>query len=78
MESNNDQCLEISEKRKTLSDNKIRQLALKRYHIELPSLHNEQAKTQMDILRYLKKHEGSSLRQLSRLTGFTINKIFRA
>ena len=77
-ESNNDQCLEITEKSKTLSDKKIRQLALKKYNIELASLHNEQAKTQIEVLKYLKELEGSSLRQLSRLTGFTVNKIFRA
>jgi len=77
-ESNNDQCLEAIEKRKTISDKKIRQLALKRYNIELTLLHNEQAKTQIKVLKYLKNLDGSSLRQLSRLTGFTVNKIFKA
>jgi len=77
-ESNNDQCLEITKKRKTMSDKKIRQFALKRYNIELPSLHNEQVKNQTEVLKFLKKLDGISLRQLSRLTGFTVNKIFRA
>ena len=76
-ESNNDQCLEVSEKRRTMSDQKIRQLALKKYNIELALLHNEQTKTQMEVLKYLKELDGSSLRQISRLTGFTVNKIFR-
>jgi len=61
-----------------MSGKKIRQLALKRYNIESASLHSEQAKTQIEVLKYLKELEGSSFRQLSRLTGFTINKIFRA
>jgi len=78
MESNNDQCLEISEKRKTLSDKKIRQLALQKYNIELASLQNTLLETQIEVLKYLKELEGSSLKQLSRLTGFTVNKIFRA
>jgi len=78
MKSNNDQCLEISEKRKTLSDKKIRQLALQKFDIELALLHNEQVKNQTEVLKYLKQLEGSSLKQLSRLTGFTVNKIFRA
>ena len=77
-EFNNDQCLEISEKSKTMSDKKIRQLMLKKYNIELALLHNELAKTQMEVLKYLKELDGSSLRQLFRLTGFTVNKIFRA
>ena len=77
-ESNNDQCLEISEKRKTMSDKKIRQLMLKKYNIDLALFHDEPAKTQMEVLKYLKELDGSSLRQLSRLTGFTVNKIFRA
>jgi len=76
-ESNNDQCLEVPEKRRTMSDQKIRQLALKKYNIELALLHNEQAKTQMEVLKFLKELDGSSLRQISRLTGFTVNKIFR-
>jgi len=77
-EPNKDKCLEITEKRKTISDKEIRQIVLNKYNIHLASLHNEQPKTQKEILRYLKKSEGTSLRQLSRLTGFTVNKIFRA
>jgi REP element-mobilizing transposase RayT len=77
-ESNNDQCLEVIEKRKTISDKKIRKLMLKKFDIELALLHNEQVKNQTEVLKFLKKLDGSSLRQLSRLTGFTVNKIFRA
>jgi len=76
-EANNDKCLEITEQRKTISDKEIRQLVLNKYNIELAKLHNEQPKTQIKVLKYLKELDGSSLRQLSRLTGFTVNKIFR-
>ena len=76
-ESNNDQCLEVIEKRKTISDKKIRKLMLKKFDIELALLHNEQVKNQTEVLKFLKKLDGISLRQLSRLTGFTVNKIFR-
>jgi len=75
---NNDQCLEVIEKRKAISDKKIRKLILKKFDIELALLHDEQVKNQTEVLKYLKKLNGSSLRQLSRLTGFTVNKIFRA
>lgn len=77
-ESNNDKCLEVIGKRKTISDKKIRKLMLKKFDIELALLHNEQVKNQTEVLKFLKKLDGSSLRQLSRLTGFTVNKIFRA
>jgi len=77
-ESNYDQCLEVIEKRKTISDKKIRKLALQKYNIELASLQNALLETQIEVLKYLKELEGSSLKQLSRLTGFTVNKIFRA
>ena len=36
------------------------------------------SKIQTGLFKYLKELDGSSLRQLSRLTGFTVNKIFRA
>jgi putative transposase len=77
-ELNNDQCLDLPEKRKTLSDKEIRQLVLSQYNIGLSTLYNETSKTQIEVLEYLKKLDGCSLRQLSRLTGLTTNKIFRA
>jgi putative transposase len=78
MGANDDKCLDITEKRKTLSDKELRQLMLEKYNIELASLQNEHPATQTEILKYLKKIDGTSLRQLSRLTGLTLNKIFRA
>lgn len=76
--TNNDQCNEITEVRKTISDKEIRNIFLKRYNIELVSLQNQLPEIQKDALKYLKGLDGSSFRQLSRLTGFTVNKIFRA
>ena len=78
MAINDDKCLEITPERKTISDKEIRQLVLEKYNIDFAVLHNEDPKTQIEVLKYLKKIEGSSLRQLSRLTGFTVNKIYRA
>ena len=75
---NNDQCLDLSKKRKTLSDKEIRNLVLKKYNIDLALFHDAPSQIQAEVLKYLKELDGSSLRQLSRLTGFTVNKIFRA
>jgi len=36
---------------------------LKKFNLELALLHNEPAKTQIEVLKYLKELDGSSLRQ---------------
>ncbi len=75
---NKEQCLDLPEKRTTLSDKEIRNLVLKKYHLHLALFHNVASQMQAEVLKYLKGLDGSSLRQLSRLTGSTVNKIFRA
>ena len=74
---NQDQCLDLTEQKKTLSDKMVRKLLLDKYGVELALLHNESKKNQLEIRKYLKAQEGISRRQLSRLTGLTLNKIFR-
>ena len=74
---NNDQCLDITPERKTISDKMVRQLVANKYNLELASLHSEKLETQTEVLKYLKGLDGISLRQLSRLSGFTVNKIYR-
>jgi len=76
-EPNNDQCLEMPTKRETLSDKEVRHLVLSKYYIELVTLQNAPTIIQDKVLKYLKELDGCSLRQVSRLTGFTVNKIFR-
>jgi len=55
----------------------IRHLVLSKYHIELVTLQNAPTIIQDKVLKYLKELDGCSLRQVSRLTGLTVNKIFR-
>ena len=76
--SNGDQCLEITPPRKTISDKEIKQLVWDKYNIALAALPNASPTIQKEVLKYVKGLDGSSLRQLSRLTGFTVNKIYRA
>ncbi len=78
MAANDDKCLEITRERKTISDKEVRQLVIDNYNIELATLQNEEPRKQKEILEFVKNLEGSSLRQLSRLTGLTVNKIYRA
>lgn len=42
------------------------------------TVQNEETTAQTQVLKYLKKLEGTSLSQLSRLTGLAVNKIYRA
>ena len=74
---NDDRCLDITEKRETLSDKMIRQLVSKKYHLELAALSNAKPEAQKKVLTYLKELNGCSLRQLARLTGFTLYQIRR-
>ncbi len=74
---NNDQCLEMSTKRETLSDKEISHLVSTKYHIELVRLQNAPIIIQDRVLKYLKELDGCSLRQVSRLTGFTVHKVFK-
>ncbi|MEL7567830.1 MAG: transposase [Dehalobacterium sp.] len=77
-EITSDEYLEVKEARKTISDKEIKELVMAKFHFPLASLQNQPQKTQAEVLKYLKELEGSSLRQISRLTGFTVNKIFRS
>lgn len=64
-------------KRETLSDKETNNLVLSKYQIELVTLQNAPTIIQDKVLKYLKELDGCSLRQVSRLTGFTVNKIFK-
>ena len=78
-ENSKDECLEIpSVIKRTISDKEIRQMVLKKYHVQLAGLQNKNSELQKEVLQYLKNLNGTSLRQLSRLSGLTVNKIFRA
>ncbi|MDI9475309.1 MAG: transposase, partial [Bacillota bacterium] len=70
-------CLDIDEGKKTPSDKDVRDLALDKYNIDLSKLQNMEQEIQDEIIKYLKKDREISLRQLSRLTGFTIHRIYK-
>lgn len=75
---NNEKCLDIVEKKETISDKKIMQLVTKKYSIELSELPNSKRDVKKEVLIYLKNLEGCSIGQLSRLTGLSKNQIIRA
>ncbi len=59
------------------TDKDVRDLALDKHNIDLSKLQNMEQEIQDEIIKYLKKDRGISLRQLSRLTGFTIHRIYK-
>ncbi len=78
-EDNRDQCLEVpAEKTKTISDGEIKQAVRMKYKIGLVTIQNQTPQTQAEILKYMKEMKGTSLRQIARLTGYSVNKIYRA
>jgi len=78
LETNNDTCLEIEEKSSRISDEELSAIVKNRYGIDPVRIQNEKEQTQNWILKELKKNEGVSLRQISRITGFTVHRIFKA
>jgi REP element-mobilizing transposase RayT len=77
-EMKEEKCLEITEERKTISDKDVRKTVEAKYKMEIAELQKQEPMIQTEVLRFLKELEGVSLRQLSRITGFTVNRIFRA
>ena len=55
----------------------VRDLALDKYNIDLSKLQNMEQEIQDKIIKYLKRKQGISLRQLSRLTGLTIHRLYK-
>jgi len=70
-------CLDIDEGKKAPSDKDVRDLALDKYNIDLSKLQNMEQKNSRWNYKIPKKDREISLRQLSRLTGFTIHRIYK-
>lgn len=77
-EAANDVCMEIQEKPVRVSDEELRKIVKKEYGIDAIQIQNEKEQMQLQILKKLKQYDGVSLRQISRVTGFTVHKIFKA
>lgn len=75
---NSDKCLEFEEKKNRILDEDVRKLIKKQFKIEVPAIQNLSNEKQVNILKYLKNQDGISMRQISRITGFTVNKVFKS
>jgi REP element-mobilizing transposase RayT len=73
-----DAFIETDARRKSMVDDVVKKQFHLKFEAELATLQTKETALQKEMLTYLKSLEGVSLRQLSRLTGLTVNKIFRA
>lgn len=77
-EANDDKFLEIQETPERLTDEELIKLFKKKYKISAIEIQRLDAAEQLESLRWMKSQPGISLRQISRVTGMTVNKIFKA
>lgn len=75
---NDDICLEISEYKVTMSDEELRYRIQSQLGIEAIKICHEIKAKQDDILRIIKKVHGTNVRQISRITGLSATRIWRA
>jgi putative transposase len=76
--STDDECLELEEKKNRRTDEEVIKDIREKYEVEAPTIANLPYEKQENILKYLKGQDGVSLRQISRITGFNVNKVFKA
>lgn len=75
---NEDVCLEISEYKVNMSDDDLRQRIQCQLGIEAIKICDEIKAKQDDILRVIKKVNGTNVRQISRITGLSTTRIWKA
>lgn len=78
-EVNDGVCLDVDDERDSmLPDKEVMELAKKMYGLDLARIRDVSPARQREVLRSLKKEPGISVRQLSRLTGLSVSRVFRA
>jgi putative transposase len=74
---NDDRCLEIEEIKKKITDEELKIEIKKKYQVEPMMIQNLSNDEQIRMVKWIKEIDGVSLRQISRITGFTVNRIFK-
>ena len=77
-EPSDDKCLELKEIPIRITDQELLDLVKKEFNTEAIRIQNLQVDEQKRILKYLKELEGTTYQQISRLTGVTVYRIFKA
>jgi|SRR5690554_4387646 len=73
-----DACMEMQEEAGRVSDEQLRIIIKDRFGLKPEEIQKERAETQARILGTLKRNDGTSLRQIARITGVTVYKVSKA
>jgi REP element-mobilizing transposase RayT len=77
-EVNGDACLEIPEIKVNVRDDDLRQMVRHQFGIDAIKICNEMREKQDDILRVMKEVDGTSIRQIARITGLSSTRVWKA
>lgn len=76
-ELNGDKCLEIQDKKKKIRDEELIEIIHRIYKINAKNISHKPKEKRKTILRNLLKIQGISTRQLARVTGVSVNVIWK-
>jgi len=77
-ETNGDVCLEFPEFKVNVSDDDLRQLVTQEFGISAIKICNEMREKQDDILRVMKEVDGTTIRQIARITGLSSTRVWKS
>lgn len=77
-EPNGDICLEIQKNKVNVSDDDLRQLIKQQFSIDAIKISNKMKEQQNEILRVIKAIDGTSIRQIARITGLSSTRIWKS
>lgn len=76
--SNDDKCLDLQEVKKKVGDEELKEEIKNKLKLEPNKIQNLSPDEQIKIIKKIKEIKGVSLRQISRITGFSVNKIYKS
>ncbi|HEY3424780.1 MAG TPA: transposase [Negativicutes bacterium] len=77
-EMNGDACLEIPKTKVNVSDDDLRQMVRQQFGIDTMKICNEMREKQNDMLRVMKEVDGTNIRQIARITGLSLTRVWKA
>lgn len=77
-EPNEDICLDFRENKINVSDDDLRQLIRQEFGIDAIKICNEMKEKQDEILRVMKAIDGTTIRQIARITGLSSTRVWKA
>lgn len=76
-EANSDVCLEIPEIKVNVIDDNLRQMVRHQFGIDAIKICNEMREKKDHILRVMKGIDGANIRQIARITGLSLTRVWK-